>query len=421
MNMQIAELLENSKTQYHAAAQAEKLLLGAGFKRLYESKKWNVERGGKYYVVRDGSAVIAFTAADCEFFKIAAAHTDSPCFKVKLGKNPQVAGCATLNVEKYGGGLLYTWFDRPLKLCGRLCGVKNGKTEVKLFESEQKFVIPSVAIHFRRNANDGFAVNPQIDCQPLFALGGDGDELVKFVKNNFDGELLDADLYLISDEKPFFCGENGEFLCAPRVDNLTSCFGALNALTSCKNDKGVSLAYLADNEEVGSRTKQGAGSPFLHDVLKRIALSFGLNDEEFLCALAKSFLVSCDNAHAEHPCHPEYADKSSTSRMGGGVVIKHHGNCNYTTDGVSSAIFKNVLESQNVPYCDFYMRSDLPCGGTLGAISSSQVAIKSVDIGLAQLAMHSSCETFALKDYSAIINGIKAFYENYDFSSLKEL
>ena len=140
-----------------------------------------------------------------------------------------------------------------------------------------------------------------------------------------------------------------------------------------------------------------------------------------MCALAKSFLVSCDNAHAEHPCHPEYADKSSTSRMGGGVVIKHHGNCNYTTDGVSSAIFKNVLESQNVPYCDFYMRSDLPCGGTLGAISSSQVAIKSVDIGLAQLAMHSSCETFALKDYSAIINGIKAFYENYDFSSLKEL
>ncbi|MDY4186427.1 MAG: M18 family aminopeptidase [Candidatus Borkfalkiaceae bacterium] len=444
--MNAIEFLNLSKTQYHATENAQKMLLSAGFKRLFESEPFNVEKGGRYFIVKDGSALIAFTVGnfdlnnDGDLFKIVASHTDSPCFKVKTGKNLTTfaAGTASLNVERYGGGLLYTWFDRPLKLAGRLCGEKDGKIIFTLFESENRYVIPSVAIHFRRNANDGFAVNSQVDCPPLFALcdkngavnGVSGDELLLSELNNaFNGKLLDADLYLICDEAPFIAGKNGEFICSPRIDNLTSCFTSISALISASENgehekqNGVSVAYLADNEEVGSRTKQGAASTFLRDVLKRVYLSLfaksGLTAAEtesgFMQALAKSFIVSCDNAHANHPNHPEYADKTCLVKMGGGIVIKHHGNLNYTTDGLSSALFKSILNAENVPYCDFYMRSDLPCGGTLGAISSSQISIKSVDIGLAQLAMHSAVETMAAVDVENMINGLKAFYKNYKF------
>lgn len=444
--MNLYEFLDLSKTQYQAAENAQKMLSDAGFIRLYESKPFDIKQGGKYFVVKDGSALIAFTVGDFgkerdgDLFKIVASHTDSPCFKVKIGKNTTTptAGTASLNVERYGGGLLYTWFDRPLKLAGRLCGEKDGKIVYVPFESKNRYCIPSVAIHFRRNANDGFAVNPQVDCPPLFALTGGNDKtaadelLITELNNSFDGKFLDADLYLVCDEKPFEFGLNGEFLCAPRIDNLTSCYSSITALISAcerENAKGVSVAYLADNEEVGSRTKQGAASTFMRDVLKRVYISLcNKNDETansltaseiesgFMQALAKSFIVSCDNAHANHPNHPEYADKTSLVKAGGGVVIKHHGNQNYTTDGLSAAIFKSILNNAGVKYCDFYMRSDLPCGGTLGAISSSQVSIKSVDIGLAQLAMHSACETMAKADLKHMQNALEAFYKNYSFT-----
>lgn len=446
--MNAIEFLNLSKTQYHAVLNAQKMLLTSGFTRLYESKPFNIEKGGKYFAVKDGSALIAFTVGsffdgeNADFFKIVASHTDSPCFKVKIGKNltNAASGTASLNVERYGGGLLYTWFDRPLKLAGRLCGKKDGKIVYTLFESENRYVIPSVAIHFRRNANDGFAVNAQTDCPPLFALLGDaphdnrlGEELlINELKKAFDGEFIDADLYLVCDQTPFYSGLNGEFLCSPRIDNLTSCFTSISALVAASengetlNQKGVSVAYLADNEEVGSRTKQGAASTFLRDVLKRVYISLyenaraaSKNDGElesgFMQSLAKSFIVSCDNAHANHPNHPEFADKTCLVKMNGGIVIKHHGNQNYTTDGLSSAIFKNLLNAENVPFTDFYMRSDLPCGGTLGAISSSQVSIKSVDIGIAQLAMHSAIETMATKDLKYMTDGLAAFYKNYKF------
>ncbi len=418
----LAEFLNSSKTQYHAVKNAADLLKSAGFTRLCEDKPFNVCKNGKYFVERDGSALIAFTVgsnADC--FKIAASHTDSPCFKVKFGKTliSPAAGTVSLNVEKYGGGLLYTWLDRPLKLAGRLCGEIDGKVSYSLFESDARYCIPSVAIHFRRNANDGFAVNPQVDCPPLYAISQDGELLKNDLAKSFEGTLLDCDLYLVCDQTPFTFGNNGEFLCAPRIDDLASAYASLRALIDANsNENGVSVAYLADNEEVGSRTKQGAASPFLSDVLKRIYFSINENasESEFLQALSKSFLVSCDNAHATHPNHPEFADKAAEVKLGCGVAIKHHGNQNYTTDGLSSAIFKSILNKVGVPYCDYYQRSDLPCGGTLGAISSSQVAVKSVDIGIPQLAMHSACETLASNDFSHMKNGLKAFFETYSFN-----
>lgn len=402
-------LLNDSKTAFHTVFEASSLLDNAGFIRLDEKNTFALKKNGKYYVTRNNSALIAFVIPENsnEGFRIVASHTDSPCFKVKLGKNPTAAGCTMLYVEQYGGGLRYTWFDRPLKLCGRLCGVKDGKVTSVLYESKQRFVIPSLAIHYNRAANDGIAFNVQTDCRPLYSLDCQSDELIKELESVFDGKLLDCDLFLVSDETPFFAGKNGELLSAPRIDNLTSCFSSIEALISSDNANYTRLCYLADNEEIGSRTKQGAASDFLSDILKRI-VGYG---EEYHKALSKSFLVSCDNAHATHPCHANLADGSNDVFLGNGIIIKHHANMNYTTDGFSAAVFKNVLKKANVPFSDFYMRSDLPCGGTLGAISSASVSVASVDIGIAQLAMHSAVETFAVKDYYTMIDGLKAFFD----------
>ena len=410
---QLLNLLNNSKTSFHAVESAKGILNANGFIELDEKKPFVIEKNKNYYVTRNDSALIAFSTTEtCSGFNIVASHTDSPCFKIKLGKNPVAAGVEKLPVESYGGGLRYTWFDRPLKLCGRLCGEKDGTVYSTLYESDKTFVIPSVAIHYRRNTNESFAVNVQTDCPPLFALGTDGESLKKSLKNSFDGTLLDCDLFLVCDQTPFTFGLNDEFICAPRIDNLTSCFSSLNALINSKNEEFVNVCYLADNEEVGSRTKQGAGSKFLFDILRRAFTALYSSNQDFDSALANSFLVSCDNAHAVHPNHPELSDPTDSVLLGSGIVIKHHGNQNYTSDGMSSAIFKNILCKNKVPYCDFYMRSDMPCGGTLGAISSSQVSIPSVDIGIAQLAMHSSCESFASVDYTHMTNGLTAFFNS---------
>lgn len=411
--MDILNFLEFAKTPFHAVAESAKFLEESGYVLLKENQPFNIEFGKKYYIKRNGSALIAFSVPTkaVKGYKIIASHTDSPCFKVKLGKTLTCGNYAKLPVEQYGGGLRYSWLDRPLVLSGRLCGELDGKIIEQLYTSQSKYVIPSLAIHYKRNANDGFSVNTETDCSPLFALSSNNTELTNMLSEQFCGKLLDADLFLVCDEKPFLCGENNEFACAPRVDNLTSCFSSLQALFAAEESPYINVAYLADNEEIGSRTKQGAASKFLSDTLFRIYNALNLK-QDYYALLDDSFLVSCDNAHATHPNHFELADKSNDVFLGGGVVIKHHANQNYTTDGFSSAVFKNILQKANVKYCDFYMRADLPCGGTLGAISSSQLSIKSIDIGLPQLAMHSAMETFAVSDYDCMVNALIAFFSN---------
>ena len=386
--------LENAKTPYHTVAEAVKELSASGFAELKETEKWQIKKGGKYYVIRDGSALVAFKAGKNYSFQIVASHTDSPCFKLKLGPENSSAGCVKLNVEKYGGGLFYTWLDVPLKIAGRAVTEEGGTIVSHLVEFDENFVIPSVAIHFNRAANDGIKLNPQVDMQVLAGLGESASQILKSAENKTGGKVLDYDLFVTAAQKPFVFGFNGEFICSPRVDNLTSVFASLEGLINCRPEN-YPVIFLADNEEVGSRTKQGAGSTFLKDVLSRLNAALGKNDEDFRIALANSFLVSCDNAHAVHPSHPELSDPENKVLLGGGVVIKHHANQNYTTDAVSSSAFKYVLDKAGVKRQDFFMRSDLPCGGTLGAISSSQLSVRSVDIGLPQLAMHSYAETFA--------------------------
>ena len=399
--------LNQSKTAYHAVDCAAAELEAAGFTRLDESSKWNLSKHGKYYVVRDGSALVAFRIGGEQYsYAIAASHTDSPCFKIKLNCETPSAGCMRACVERYGGGLLYSWLDTPLNLAGRVVCESDGVITAKNVVLDELFVIPSLAIHLNRSANDGLKLNPQVDMQILSALGGEA-KLTAALEQKTGAKVLDYDLYAVCAEKPFIFGFDGAFACAPRVDNLASAFASVNAIIDCQPNS-IPVIYLADNEEVGSRTKQGAGSTLLKDVITRINLALSKTEEELAVALSKSFMASCDNSHATHPNHPELSDPANKTPLGSGVVIKHHANQNYTTDAMSSAIVKHLFDKAGVKHADFFMRSDLPCGGTLGAISSSQLSIRSVDIGMPQLAMHSSRETFAVSDYAEYVSGITA-------------
>lgn len=391
--------MENSLTAYHAVENAKAFLTEKGFLALDERDNWKLEEGGKYFVTRNGSSLIAFTFRKTGNFKIVASHTDSPCLKLK--ESPEMKGAFTrLNIETYGGGLYYTFFDRPLRIAGRLIEEENGKLVSKLYSSEETFVIPSLAIHMNREANKQFAPDPQTDLLPLYALGEAALNMQAFAR----------DLFVVCAQKPFVNGANGEFLSSPRLDNLTSVCASLEAIGGDTN--GVCVAALFDNEEIGSRTRQGAGSDFMKSTLRRIALLQGKTEEEFLGSLSSSLLVSLDNAHSVHPNHPEKCDPTNRAIMGGGIVVKAHANGAYTSDGLTAAAIKKLFADAGVKYQNFYNRSDMPSGSTLGCISFSQVGVPSVDLGLAQLAMHSAVETFTPADYEELKKGLSAFYKS---------
>ncbi len=396
---QLLKFLETSPTAYHAVENAKLYLEYKGFLALDERKNWNLKEGGKYFVTRNGSSLIAFTFHKNGNFKIVASHTDSPCFKLK--ESPEMMGAFTrLNVETYGGGLYYTFFDRPMRIAGRIVVEENGKLISKLYASEETFVIPSLAIHMNREANKQFAPDPQTDLLPLYALG----------EAALKTEALARDLFVVPAEKPFINGANNEFLSSPRLDNLTSVCASLEAIAN--NTKGVCIAALFDNEEIGSRTRQGAGSDFMKSVLKRIALLQSRSEEEFMEALSSSFMISLDNAHSVHPNRPEKCDPTNRAVMGGGIVVKAHANGAYTSDALTVATVKKIFRDAGVKYQNFYNRSDMPSGSTLGCISFTQIGIPSVDLGLAQLAMHSAVETFAHADYEELKKGLSAFYQS---------
>ncbi len=402
------QALYNSPTAFHACSEIAKILEENSFTMLKEGEKWQLEKNKGYYLMRNNSSLIAFKCGKDFSFNIVASHSDSPCFKLKTNYEMKVENYRKFNVEKYGGGILYSWFDRPLTVAGRLIVKKGDELYGVNFTSSHTFVIPSLAIHFNRTVNDGVKFNPQTDLSPIESVVNDGrlnDEINRFA----DGEVVDCDLYLVCSQKPFSAGCDDELVCSPRIDNLTSAFSSVEGLIHGK-EKAINVVFVADNEEVGSRTKQGAGSKFLYDTLLKISLSLGKTEEEMRDSLNSSFLVSFDNAHAVHPNHPELSDPTNKVLMGNGIVIKKHANQNYTTDAFSSAVIKRIFEKAEVPCQDFFMRSDLPCGGTLGAISSSQLSVRSVDVGLAQLAMHSAVETFAFKDFEYAEKGLTTFF-----------
>ncbi len=396
--------INKSYTPFHVVETASEQLIEKGFIRLDEGKSWKLCKGEKYFVTKNGSALIAFKVGD-DKFNIVAAHTDSPVFKLKAKANMTVAEVCKLNVESYGGGIYGSWFDRKLGIAGRVV-VKDGDgVKSVLVEGGVTVVIPSLAVHYNRAVNDGVAINVQRDMLPVISDKNITIEQL-FTPQTSGKKILDYDLFLYVKEEPYFYGVDDCFMASPRLDDLEGSFGGLYALLNSDN-KNTAVLALFDNEEVGSATKQGAGSTFLVDTLRRICLALGWDQYG---SFARSMLVSMDNAHAKHPNRPELGDPTNDVVIGGGIVIKHHANQNYTTDGISAAIIKNIFDGANVRYQDFYMRSDLRCGGTLGAISSGRLSVTSVDIGLAQWAMHSAVESAGSSDFEQLVNGLKAFF-----------
>lgn len=411
--------IDNSPTAYHAVANLGKMLDEAGFEKLEEKKKWDVRLGEKYYVNRNDSSVIAFTvpAQMPRGFHMMAAHSDSPCFKLKEAPEIAVDDCyIKLNVEKYGGMILSTWLDRPLSIAGRLVFRGKQGMESRLVNLDKDVaMIPNVAIHMNRDMNKGVEYNPQTDMEPIIGSADAKGVYLKALAEQAgmaDYEIMGADLFLYNRDKCRIVGIDNAFIAGPRLDDLECAFAGMAALVKEEPKEYVNVCAVFDNEEVGSGTKQGADSTFLKDVLERLSGKLGIDAEEYRCMLADSFLISADNAHALHPNHPEKADTVNRPIMNNGIVIKHHGSQRYATDAVSAAVMKDICLRAGVLYQTYANRSDIAGGSTLGNISTAQVSVNTVDIGLAQLAMHSAFETAGAADVGYLIKALCTFYRS---------
>ncbi|MBS7210283.1 MAG: M18 family aminopeptidase, partial [Lachnospiraceae bacterium] len=350
-------------------------------------------------------------------FQIMASHSDFPTFKVK--ENPEICvenQYTKLNVEKYGGMLCAPWFDRPLSVAGRLLVKVGDAIETKLVNVDRDLVmIPNLAIHMNREVNDGYKYNAQTDMLPLYSNTAEKGNFMSVVAESAGVEkenILGSDLYLYNRMAGSIWGGNEEFVSSPKLDDTQCAFASLKGFLQAENEKAVSVHCVLDNEEVGSGTKQGAASTFLKDTLGRINRGLNRTEDEYLRALANSFMISADNAHGVHPNYSDKTDLTNRPYLNGGIVIKYSANQKYTTDAVSAAMFKTICDRAKVPYQNFVNRSDMLGGSTLGNISNTQVAVNTVDIGVAQLAMHSPYETCGVKDTYYLIEVAKEFYKS---------
>lgn len=405
----LLKFIQESPTAFQAVEEMSQRLQKEGFKELKEEKHWDLKAGGNYFVTRNHSAVIAFSIPKKPTWKfhIMASHSDSPALKIK--ENPEMEvekAYIKLNVERYGGMLLAPWFDRPLSVAGRLIVRKNGEIQEKLVAVDKDLlVIPNLAIHMNREVNDGYKYNVQKDMLPLYSDYDGKGSFMKLMAAEADvaeEDILGHDLFLYDRTPGTVWGANEEFISAPRLDDIQCAFASLEGFLRGERKESIAVHCVLDNEEVGSTTKQGAASTFLKDTLMRINMGLGRTQEEYLMTLADSFMVSADNAHALHPNHTDKTDPVNRPVLNGGIVIKYNANQKYCTDGVSAAIFKDICDRAEVPYQTFVNRSDMAGGSTLGNISNTQVPMKTVDIGLAQLAMHSVYETTGAKDTESL-------------------
>lgn len=412
------DFLKASVSTFHAVDAICGILRQHGFETLREGEAWRLKRGGKYFVTRNLSAVIAFTVPECGFAPIraVASHSDSPCFRVKQHAELDAAGkYVLLNTERYGGMIMNTWMDRPLSVAGRVLVRTQKGMETKLFSVDRDLLlIPNLAIHMNREMNDSNKLNAQID-MPALCGGADAKDRLENVVAEAAGVDADcvvgSDIFLYNRMQPSVWGKDDCYISAARLDDLECAYTSLCGFVGAQGAKHINLYCVFDNEEVGSGTRQGADSTFMSDVIARIADGLGASAEEMRAALASGFLVSADNAHAMHPNHPEKADAKNRPYMNEGVVVKFSANQKYTTDAVSHAIFAEICRKASVPVQYFANRSDSLGGSTLGNISGSHVSIPTVDIGLAQLAMHSSYETAGTLDAQYMAQVLKAYYE----------
>lgn len=404
--------VEQSPTAFHAAANLVTLLEENGFAELKETDPWLVDAGGKYFVRRNDSAVIAFQIPETGFasFRIAAAHSDSPAFKLKEKFEDKTEFYVRLNVEKYGGMIMSTWMDRPLSVAGRLAVREGGSVATRLVNLDRDaLLIPNMPIHFNREVNTGYNFDPQVDMMPVYGSAESAGGLMREIAEVAGTEpenILGHDLFLYGRQSASVWGADDAYFSCGRIDDLECAWACMTALTRSTARDAINVCAVFDNEEVGSGSRQGADSGFLYDTLTRLGFALGASDGEIRAAMAGSFLVSADNAHAVHPNHPEKFDKQNRPVMNGGVVIKHNAALKYTTDALSSARFALICEKAGVPVQHFANRSDLAGGSTLGHISAAHVSVESVDIGLAQLAMHSLYETAGTKDLPLLVRAM---------------
>ena len=412
MNEKVQSLmnfLDTSHSVYHAVANLTRRLEDAGYTRIYEQDAWALVPGGKYYLVRGGTALMAFRIPEAAptGFMMTASHSDRPTFKVK--ENAELGGAYTrLAVERYGGMLMAPWLDRPLTIAGRVqVETQQGVESKLLYLDRDLLLIPNVAIHMNRQANDGYKWNPAVDLLPLLGGKDAKGKLTALLEETAGGKILGHDLYLCLRQKASVWGIEEEYISSAALDDLECAWCCTEGFLAAAPSDSVSVLCVFDSEEVGSASVQGAASDLLELTLARICQCF---DWSLPQLLAQSFLVSADNAHAIHPNHPEFADPSNAPVPGGGVVLKFNANQRYCTDGVAAAVFRSVCGKANVPVQSYCNRADLPGGSTLGNISLAHVSVPTADIGLAQLAMHSCYETASVKDVAYLIDAMAAFY-----------
>ena len=405
----LKNFLDASVSVYHAVDALKKTLDQAGYTCLSEGEKWNLVPGGKYYLTRGGAAILAFRIPQAvpRGFMLTASHADRPCFKVK--ENGELKSAYTrLAVERYGGMLLSPWLDRPLSVAGRVLVETENGVQSKLVNIDRDLLlIPNVAIHMNRQANDGYKWNPAVDLLPLIGGKEAAGKLQQLLEKEAGGKILGHDLYLYIRQKACVWGVDEEFISSAALDDLECAWGCTQGFLNAQESESIPMLCVFDSEEVGSSSLQGADSNLLEGTLSRICAALEL---DLGCMLSRSFMVSADNAHALHPNHPEFADANNAPLVGGGIVLKFNANQRYTTDGVTAALMRKICGKVNVPVQTYCNRADLAGGSTLGNISLNHVSVLSVDIGLPQLAMHSCFETAGVQDAIYLEEAMAAFY-----------
>lgn len=406
---QIISLLKESKSQFHVVNNIKEVLLSNGYKQIKEEDE--ITSLGNYFYIRGGSSIVVININSMDpCSKIIAAHTDSPTFKLKQNPNVADAKLNRLNVEPYGGAIYYPFFDRPLGVAGRAFFKKDNKVEQVLIDLDASFIIPSLAIHMDRNVNSSFSPNPKSDLLPLYGMEEDTD-ISTYINNKYkdNGELLSYDLFLYNKVEPTLTGLNKEFLSSSRLDDLASVYSSLLGLISSKDKKGCNIVIYFDSEEVGSSTFNGADSDLLSFTFDKLSSFYKVSKVKLA---RNSFCISADNAQAIHPAHADLTDRSNQVYLNSGVAIKYNANMAYTSDAYSSSFIKEMFNKAKLNYQEFSNRSDLRGGSTLGNISSTQISLHTVDIGIPQLAMHSCYETLGVNDLLDMVKLASTFYSS---------
>ena len=422
---EVIEFIDESPSTYHVVKNCSDILDENGFERIMPREKWEIKKGGKYFLKKSSSTIIAFTVGE-DFdvkngFKIFGAHTDSPCFRIKPSPEIVTENVVRLNTEVYGGPILSTWFDRPLSIAGRV--IVKGENSffprtVKIKIDEPLLTIPNLAIHQNREVNNGVKIDKQNDVLPVISLINKNFEREGYLERVIlektgikKEDIIDFDLYLYASEKGCLLGANEEFMSSPKIDNLASVYtGLIGLLEAEENQDRINIFVAFDNEEIGSATKQGADSNYLLNTLERISLALGLSRGDFLQMLESSYILSADAAHAAHPAHLGKTDPTNRGRINEGISIKISAKQKYTSDGYSIAVIKQLIEGTEIQIQPFVNESNELGGSTIGPISSTHLDIDGVDLGVPMFAMHSVRELCGIFDVFYLKELAKEFF-----------